>query len=230
MDKRWVKTAVGVVLAAAVLVVGGTWVYINVIEGDAPERLRVDAGAGAPSTTAAGAAAAGVDGTYKVTSGSQAGYRVKEVLFGQRAEAVGRTSAVTGQVVVAGNAVTSGSFTVDMTAVTSSEGRRDNQFRSRIMDVSTYPTSTFVLAEPITFSSLPADGEKVTAEATGDLTLRGTTKRVTIDVEAQRSGATVRVAGSFPVVFAEWGIPNPSFGPAQTEDDGELEFLLVLAR
>lgn len=53
---------------------------------------------------------------------------------------------------------------------------------------------------------------------------------MTFDLEAQRSGSSIRVAGSIPVVFEEWGIPNPSFGPAETEDDGVLEFLLVLSR
>jgi hypothetical protein len=32
------------------------------------------------------------------------------------------------------------------------------------------------------------------------------------------------------VTFADWNIPNPSFGPASTEDHGLIEFLLVLAR
>ncbi len=66
--------------------------------------------------------------------------------------------------------------------------------------------------------------------ATGRLSLRGTTKTVMFTVEAQRTGNTIRIAGTIPIVFEEWGIPNPSFGPAQTEDDGLLEFLLVLQR
>lgn len=36
------------------------------------------------------------------------------------------------------------------------------------------------------------------------------------------------MAGTFHIVFEEWGIPNPSFGPADTEDNGELEFLLCV--
>lgn len=58
----------------------------------------------------------------------------------------------------------------------------------------------------------------------------GTTKTVTFSLEAQRTGDTIKIAGTVPIVFEEWGIPNPSFGPAQTEDDGVLEFLLVLQR
>lgn len=112
----------------------------------------------------------------------------------------------------------------------SDESRRDNQFKGRIMNVASFPTSSFRLTQPIAVSSLPADGTEVKVNATGELTLRGLTKKVTVDLVAQRAGATIKVAGSVPIVFEEWGIPNPSFGPADTEDNGELGFLLVLAR
>ena len=236
MRKPWTKLAIAIPLAVVLLATAGTWLYINVIRDDAPERLTLDPGdASSSSTTAAAAAgpsgdAGGVEGTWRVGSGSQAGYRVEEVLFGQHATAVGRTDDVSGEIEIAGNRVVDGSFTVDMTTVQSDESRRDNQFRGRIMDVATYPTATFELTSPIELASLPAEGQEVTVEATGDLTLRGTTKPVTFELAAQRSGSSIRVAGTIPIVFAEWGIPNPSFGPADTEDHGELEFLLVLSR
>ncbi|MDP9069875.1 MAG: YceI family protein [Actinomycetota bacterium] len=66
--------------------------------------------------------------------------------------------------------------------------------------------------------------------ATGDLTLRGTTSRVTIPLTPKRSGGRIEVLGNLPIVFQEWGIPNPSFGPAQTEDRGELALLLQFER
>lgn len=242
MRRPWMKLAIGIPLVALVLATAGTWLYINVIREDAPERLSLDGATDsqATATTQSGrtsvataeiaGAEGGVDGTWKVTSGSQAGYRVNEVLFGQSATAVGRTDDVTGQIEITGSGVASGSFVVDMATVASDEGRRDNQFRGRIMDVLTYPTSTFRLTSPVQLPSLPADGQDVTVKAIGDLTLRGTTKRVTVDLAAQRSGSSIRVAGTIPIVFDEWGIPNPSFGPAETEDHGELEFRLVLSR
>lgn len=236
MRRRWVTMALGLPLAAVALVTLATWVYIELIRDEAPERLTVDPSApGSDRSTATGATTGGggsgdVEGVWTVTAGSQAGYRVREVLFGQSAEAVGRTDGVTGQVTIDGTTVIAASFTVDMTTVESDQARRDNQFRGRIMDVQRYPTATFALTTPIALGSLPADGREATVAATGDLTLRGTTKRVTLDLAAERSGSSIRVSGRMPVVFEEWGIPNPSFGPAQTEDRGELEFLLVLVR
>ena len=67
-------------------------------------------------------------------------------------------------------------------------------------------------------------------KATGTLTLHGTTKPVTIDLEARRNGTTIEVNGLVPITFADWAIPNPSFGPISMDDHGELELLVVFAR
>jgi polyisoprenoid-binding protein YceI len=226
--------AAGVV--AAVLAIGGTFLYSNYLHGDAPERLAV----ASQATTAATATATGtgtgtgsgesLNGTWTVGGSSQAGYRVQEILFGQDTEAVGRTSAVTGELTVSGSQVSSGSFTVDLTQVTSDEERRDSQFQGRIMETATYPTATFELLEPITLASLPADGSAVTASASGELTLHGTTRQVTVELTVQRSGDGVQASGSIPVTFADYGIANPSFGPVTTGDSGEIEFLLAFNR
>jgi polyisoprenoid-binding protein YceI len=83
------------------------------------------------------------------------------------------------------------------------------------------------LTRPIDFAPLPADLTEISAQATGDLTLRGVTKPVTFDLTARRNGAAIEVNGSIPVTFADWDIPNPSTAGISTEDHGELEFLLV---
>lgn len=230
------KLLIAIPLALVLLAVAGSFVYVNLIADDPPERLTVEGddgtegSAGDEAATGTTGSQVGVDGEWNVTDGSQAGYRVEEILFGQSATAVGRTSDVSGSMTISGRAVTTGSFTVQLANVASDEGRRDNQFRGRIMDVANHPTASFALGRPVELGTLPADGETVRVEAVGDLTLRGTTRTVAVPVEAKRSGTTIEVAGSFEVVFADWGIPNPSFGPAQVGDVGELEFLLVLAR
>jgi hypothetical protein len=53
---------------------------------------------------------------------------------------------------------------------------------------------------------------------------------VTFTVTAKKSGQTVAVAGAIPVTFADYGINNPSGGPASVGDSGTLEFALSLAR
>jgi polyisoprenoid-binding protein YceI len=228
--------ALKVALAAAAVVVAlpaGAWVYFNVVTDPAPARLGLTddttttVGGGGGASTVPATASGEIGGTWKPTSASQVGYRVKEVAFGQSKEAVGRTNKVTGTMTIDGTTVTAVNLVVDMTAVSSDESRRDGQFSGRIMSVSQFPTSTFKLTSPITLSATTGT---VSAKATGDLTLRGTTKPVTFDVKAQRSGSTITVNGSIPIVFADWNIPNPSNVAVKTEDHGELELLVVFAR
>ncbi|MBV8986260.1 MAG: YceI family protein, partial [Acidimicrobiia bacterium] len=171
--KRWLLLGVVVV---AVLAVAGPYVYIHFIEGKAPKRLSLSSQGSTPTTDAsadASAASVPLDGTWKVTTGSQAGYRVKEVLFGQNNEAVGRTTAVTGDATIAGTKVSAANVVVDLTQVASDQSRRDSQFQHRIMDTSSTPTATFRLTQPI---DLPSTTGRVSVKATGDLTLHGVTK------------------------------------------------------
>jgi len=237
----WVLGVIAVLLAG---VVGGPFVYIHFIEGKAPAPLSLkNAGSASPTASgispaatvspaggaapAAGPGATSIDGTWKVAGGSQAGCRVKEVLFGQSNTAVGRTTSITGSLTVAGGNVTAGNLSADLTTVSSDQSRRDNQFQHRIMDTSSYPTAQFVLTQPIQLGPAPADGATVTRQVTGNLKLHGTTRSVTFPVSVMKTGSTIDATGSVPIVFADYNIPNPSFGSVVTTDNhGTLEFLL----
>jgi polyisoprenoid-binding protein YceI len=220
------KKLFAVIAALAVLVVGGSWIYIKVIDDPAP-KLTIDSTSG--SSTTAPADDGTTDGTWKVSNQSVVQYRVKETLFGASNEATGKTSSVAGSMAIAGTSVTDGSFTVDMDSVSSDRSQRDGQFRGRIMNTSQYPTATFKLSSPIALSSVELDKE-INATATGNLNLHGVTKQVTFDVVAKRVTGQIRVNGSIPVHFSDYAINNPSGGPAQVGNDGTLEFTLVFSR
>jgi hypothetical protein len=53
---------------------------------------------------------------------------------------------------------------------------------------------------------------------------------VTLDLRARLTGGTVEVVTSLEIVFAEWGIPEPSLPGIRVEDRGVLEVLLLLRR
>ncbi len=165
-----------------------------------------------------------------IAADSEVGYRVEEVINGLDKTANGRTKDVTGSIVIDGTTATSGEFTVDMTTVSSDQSRRDNAFRGEIMEVDQFPTATFVLTAPIEFGAIPDEGGTVSAEATGDLTLHGVTRSVTFEVEATFKNGRIGVLGQIPVLFADYDIDNPSRGPISTEDNGLLEFVLILDR
>ena len=235
---RRLKIVVVIGAFAAAAVVGGPWVYINVFREPAPESFLDQASStslvsmsstSVLDTTSATAAVVDPTGVWNVTSGSQVGYRVNEVLFGQKVTAVGRTSSVTGTITIENSSVTTGEFIVDMTTVRSDEPKRDAQFESRIMDVINYPSATFVLTSPI---PLPADAAAVetTYAGEGDLTLRGVTKRVPVSVVSEIRAGSIVVSGEVTITFADWSIPNPSIPGISTEDFGVLEFQLQFGR
>lgn len=180
-----------------------------------------------PTATTPPAAVAG-ESMWTITDDSQVGYRVKEILFGVDADGVGRTNQVAGSITIAGTQVVEGEFVVDVASIESDDGRRDNQFRGRIMSTDEFPDAVFTLTEPIELGSEPADGVEVATTATGELTLRGVTNPVTFDVTAEQQNGRIGVLGAIPIVFADYSIANPSIAGITTEDDGLLEFVLVL--
>jgi polyisoprenoid-binding protein YceI len=230
-SRHWLRWIVAGVVVVVVLGVGGPYVFIHFIEGKAPAPLSLKSSASAsPSSSAAGQATSAVPvaGTWTIGSGSEVGYRVKEVLAGQSQTAVGRTKSVTGHLTINGTSVAAGTFTVQMSTIKSNESQRDVQFDGRIMDVASYPTGTFALTKPISLSPLPAEGVIKTYSATGSLTLHGHTRSVTFPLTAERTTTGIKISGSIPVTFADWSIPNPSFsGFVTTQNHGLLEFLLA---
>jgi polyisoprenoid-binding protein YceI len=216
-------------VVVVVLAVAIPFTYIHFIEGKAPAALRLRAGSTGAADASGGNVAAStssIDGSWIVGSGSIVGYRVNETLVGQHNVAVGRTTDVTGTVVISGSTLETAAFTVEMATVHSNESQRDNQFDGRIMDVDQYPTATFQLSSPIDLSPVAEVGVIRSYRASGRLTLHGQTHPVTFTVSTERTSTGFAIQGDINVVFATWGIDNPSFGFVSTADNGTLEFLL----
>lgn len=228
--KRWLIAGVATV---AVLATAGPYIYINYIQDEPPAALSLDNPPSASDTSSDNSSGSGeqasgsVEGAWQVGGGSQAGYRVDEVLFGQNVTAVGRTEEVTGDLEIEGDSAVSGTITVDLASVESDSDERDGQFRGRIMNTEQFPEATFELTEPADFGSAPDVNEQVTAEATGDLTIHGETNSVTFELTAQRTADGFRTNGTIPLTFADYGIDAPNFGGITVEDEGSIEFLLT---
>jgi len=171
----------------------------------------------------------GFDGVWTPTAASEFGYRVDEVLGGVNVTAVGRSSEIDGSLTIDGTTATVDA-TVQVENIVSDDSRRDGQFRGRIMDVANFPTANFRTIEPIDFGTIPDDGEQVTATAVGELTLKGVTQTVTLEVTAQSSATGIGVLGNIPITFTDYGIENPSNPGVSLEDEGVVEFVLVFER
>jgi polyisoprenoid-binding protein YceI len=237
--RHWLRWLIGAIVVLVALGVAGPFVYIHFFNGSTPSALSLSptssatSAASSPGSTATASTAASgtVAGVWSAGSGSIVGYRVNEVLLGQNATAVGRTTSVTGHLTIAGTTATAATFSVPMATVHSDKSQRDGQFDGRIMDVSQYPTGTFMLTQPIDLAPLPASGVIKSYTAHGKLTLHGTTRAVTFTLTAERKGAQIEVAGHIPVLFSDYNIQNPSLGGfVTTQDNGLLEFLLVFTK
>ena len=171
-------------------------------------------------------------GSFSDFSGSFVGYRVEEELANiGAATAVGRTPDLTGSVTFDGTTVTAVEMTADLSTLQSDSNQRDGQLRRQALETGTFPTATFTLTEPIQLDAVPAEGEVVSALATGDLTLHGQTRSVEIPIQAFLSGDTVTVTGSLEIVFADYGISQPnSFMVLSIDDRGIMELQLQLTR
>jgi polyisoprenoid-binding protein YceI len=198
------------------------------------------AGSSGSATTRGSATDASADGTWTVDqdlgdfaafTSSFVGYRVQEQLAGIGAKtAVGRTPDVTGTVVIDGGTVTTVEIEVDMTTLVSDDSRRDGAIQNQALETRRYTTATFELTEPIEVGDV-AEGETVTVPATGELTLHGVTRTVTIELSATLDDGVLAVTGSLDVEFADYDIDPPtSFAVLSVEDHGVLELQLFLTK
>jgi polyisoprenoid-binding protein YceI len=186
----------------------------------------------APASTSTTAPASdGLAGAWQLVGGGQSfvGYRVQEQLanFGA-ATAVGRTTEVMGSLDYEGSAITDVSIEADVSALESDRSQRDNALRRQALETDRYPTATFKLSQPIHLDHTPAAGETISATATGDLTIHGVTRSVSIPIQGQLVNGQVVVVGSAGIVFADYRIAQPTAASVlSVEDRGVLELQLV---
>ena len=168
---------------------------------------------------------------FETASGSFAGFRVDEELTVGAVVAVGRTGGVTGSLTIDGGALVAAEINVDMTTIVSNDSRREGAIRGAV-GASSHPTATFVLVAPVPLPEGLADGEVVSVEAAGDLTVNGVTSPVmfTIDALVRDVGLGV-VTGSAEIVFADFDVTAPS-APivVSVDDEGIVEFQLIVAK
>jgi polyisoprenoid-binding protein YceI len=217
---RRARIVVLAVLGAAVVLVAGGYAVLALTGDDAPPPPRLE---GRPAT--GGSTAEGAERWHPVPpAGSFVGYRVDERYLGVGVRtAVGRTSAVTGSVTVAGDRVQAADLRADMTTVRSDQARRDDTLRFRAIETDRYPTARFTLAGPVAISAHAQP-------TTGTLTLHGRLAAIAVTVRGQRlSGGRLELVGSAPIRFASFAIEPPSVaGVVTVRDRGRLEFHLVL--
>jgi polyisoprenoid-binding protein YceI len=239
------KTRILVVIGAvvAVVAVAGAAGYVYYFSGlrSAPAQLGLSVTPiAATSPTVTPAATASLTGSWTVTTGSLAGYRINELFVGQSSkhQAVARTSTVSGGLTVSGDStgyqVSSLTFTADLTSLHSVDtvAGRDVTQRdgvvNRQLDVQQFPTATFAA----TSASVPGGitNQAVDVSVTGKLTIHGVTKDVTIKAKAQLVGGKAEIAGSTSISMTDYGVSPPQMPFVTVDSTLLLEFDLFLVR
>lgn len=238
---------VKIVLAlVALAVVAGGAAYFLFWDEEAPEEADLGAAVDAVDDQDGeddGEAVDSVEGTWVIdtsqgtfdfsdsATGTYVGFRVDEehTVLGS-ITAVGRTPDVTGELAIAGTTLESAEFTAGLDEITTDQSLRDNRVQGAL-GTSEFPDATFVLTAPVELGDAAAEGGPVTVTATGDLTIKGVTQPVTIELEAQVTGSTLVVVGRTEITFADWGVEVPTAPVVASADDfGILEVQLLLTQ
>lgn len=215
-----------VVLLAGVVLAGGYVYYFSGLRS-APAPLALNSplpaqASVAPSPAPAATAAAALPtGPWTVVSGSQAGYRVKEVFAGQTSshEAVARTTTVGGTLTLSGMpgalVATSIRVVVGLGSLQSVDqvagfnvANRDRIVNSTL-NVRQFPEAVFE-ADSVPLPAEFEGGGVVSVAVPGRLTLHGVTAPVTAALKVQLAGGRVAVAGSIPTAMTAYGISPPA--------------------
>jgi polyisoprenoid-binding protein YceI len=221
--------------ALCVLIAAGISGIVLLNSHHAPAPLAL--GSPTPATSAGGPT-----GTWKVATGSEAGYRVREKFVNQPSttEAVARTTKISGGLVIrsAGGSLlqaTNLHFTADLSALVSQDKyavfqtyQRDFFIRSVYLMTDQFPNADFT-ADAVTMPAGIASGP-VSFAVAGKLTVHGETHPVTTDVHVQLTGDQVEVVGSISIDMRDFNVSPPSISFTKAEPGVIIEYRLLLAR
>ncbi len=234
-----------VILLAVVVAGAGIWYFV--FRDTAPDRVNIEAATKSVDKTAkdtSNDASADIEGTWTVDtsigsfdvaaadySSAWVGYRVQEELAGIGAKtAFGRTPDVSGSLTIDGTTVKEVEVEADLTTLQSDESRRDGQLSQQGIETARFPTATFSLTEPIDVGDV-TEGETVSVDAAGSMTIHGVTRDVTIALEARLENNVIIVTGSLAIIFADYDIAKPvSAVVLSIEDRGVMELQLFFTK
>ena len=226
-----IAVAVGIVVLGALAVTTGPVIYRDFLAPPPAETPLLTADDSALSMgNDTPLEPATLTGTWQLSEGSAAGYRVDEVLNGIDVTVTGRTSQVAGTLTVSELTLLEAEFTVDVGSISTDSPQRDSYFRDTALRTSEHPTATFRLTEPVVAGKAPSAGETVDQRFVGELTIAGVTRPVTFTAQVRTDGTIAEIAGQIPIIFSDFGVQAPSLGFVSVENEGFVEFELVAQR
>ncbi len=169
-------------------------------------------------------------GSFDDFSSSYVGFRIEEELAQGigKTTAVGRTPVVSGTLVFSDAALLSAEITADLSQITTDRNWRDDNVYEAL-DVDNHPNAVFSLIGPLELENPESEGTEQFISALGQLTIKGVTQEISVELIAQRIGQIITVTGQFPMVFSDFGVEVPT-APivVSVEDNGLIEVQLFL--
>lgn len=169
-------------------------------------------------------AASPITGNWTVGSGTEVRYGIDDTLIGQTSRVVGRTSNVTGSAHIDGLTVTSAQVTVNMQSVRCN--CIHDPMYNNMLQTPGFPTSSFVLTQPIVLPSTPTEGSVINVPVTGNFTIHGVTRSVSFTMEATMVSGRFAAKGTIPVELTDYDIRQPEEGPVARVHNADMELLI----
>lgn len=229
---------IGAVVALALLGAAGAYAYFFSGLRTSPPALTLTTPSASPSISSTPSS---TPGTWQISGGSLAGYRVKEQFAGQTSthEAVARTGDVTGAVTITQSggtyAMSTARITVQLANLASVDSvagfnvtNRD-RIVQRSLDVSSFPNAVFE-ARSVTLPAGVESGQQVSVSVPGQLTIHGVTKSVTANLTLRVSGSTAQIAGTISTNMTDYGISPPQVSITVVQPAVTIEVQLNLTQ
>lgn len=133
----------------------------------------------------------------------------------------------TGSVGLAGEALAAVAFEVDVATLVSDDEKLTGHLKDKdFLDVATFPKATFTSTEV----KAGSDQAGFTHTVSGDLTIRGQTKRVTFPARIQLSPTEVAASSEFVINRQDFGVTYPGRADDLVQDNVGLKISLIAPR
>lgn len=162
---------------------------------------------------------------------STASYLVDEEFFGGALskfgieageyDIIGSTQDVSGQfdLNLAEGTIGANEFSVQIDTLSTDQNRRDNWVRDQEPAFAKFPTATFIATGIENAPSDYSDGEEVTFQLSGDLSVRDVVVPITFDVTATLTGDTITGVAIADSLLSDFGINPPNFANTLSVED-----------
>ena len=156
---------------------------------------------------------------------SEASYQVEEEFFQQAVErlgvdlgetiTIGSTQEVQGEFVLDLSQpfpLVENQFTVNIRSLTSDQSRRDERIQEESLESDRFPLAQFVATAVEGFPATYAEGEEITFQLIGDLTIREITQSTMFELTAVLSNNGINGTATTTILMTDFGFDPPSIG------------------